>query len=132
MRNSLKIIFLFIFSLIINKASFSQTNNTVNNFSNTVNLGQFEVSEKDLGTLNWIDAMNACIALGKGWRLPDRDELNTIYMNKEKLGIFANDYYWTADQGYSFDVAWCLNFEDGKKRSFPKINKNIARAVRSI
>jgi hypothetical protein len=95
-------------------------------------LGQFEVGDKDLGAMNWLDARKACMEIGKGWRLPTREELNLIYFNKNKMGVFVKDNYWTDEEGYSFDVAWCQNFDTGDQNSFPKINKNQTRPVRSI
>jgi hypothetical protein len=94
--------------------------------------GQFEVGDKDLGTMNWLDARKACMEVGKGWRLPTKEELNLIYFNKNKMGVFVKDNYWSDDEGYSFDVAWCQNFDTGEQNSFPKINKNQTRPVRSI
>ena len=94
--------------------------------------GQFEVGDKDLGTMNWLDARKACMEIGKGWRLPTKEELNLIYFNKNKMGVFVKDNYWTDEEGYSFDVAWCQNFDTGEQNSFPKINKNQTRPVRSI
>ena len=42
--------------------------------------------------MNWHDANKACNALGKGWRLPTKDELNTLYQNKDfKLNIGLMD-----------------------------------------
>lgn len=98
----------------------------------TTSQGQFEVGDKDLGTMNWLDARKACMELGKGWRLPTKEELNLIYFNKNKMGVFVKDNYWTDEEGYSFDVAWCQNFDTGEQNSFPKINKNQTRPVRSI
>jgi len=94
--------------------------------------GQFEVGDKDLGTMNWLDARKACMEIGKGWRLPTKEELNLIYFNINKMGVFVKDNYWTDEEGYSFDVAWCQNFDTGEQNSFPKINKNQTRPVRSI
>jgi len=64
--------------------------------------------------------------------IPTKEELNLIYFNKNKMGVFVKDNYWTDEEGYSFDVAWCQNFDTGDQNSFPKINKNQTRPVRSI
>jgi hypothetical protein len=50
-----------------------------------------------------------------GWRLPDKDELNLMYVNlkEQGLGGFANDVYWSATElGGGYGV-WTQNFRDG-------------------
>jgi hypothetical protein len=47
--------------------------------------GNLEISD-DLGFMNWHEAVEVCKKLGKGWRLPTKDELNFLYENKEEIG----------------------------------------------
>ena len=42
--------------------------------------------------------MKACAALGGGWRLPTKDELNILYENKDKIGGFASNNYWSSTE----------------------------------
>ena len=58
----------------------------------------FEVYPTDLGEMTWDKAKKACANLGDGWRLPTKDELNLIYENKNVVGGFANDYYWSSTE----------------------------------
>jgi hypothetical protein len=59
-----------------------------------------------LGYMNWQEAINACKALGNGWRLPTKDELNVVYKNKDKFGDFnfiislkyTNKYFWSSTE----------------------------------
>jgi hypothetical protein len=54
-----------------------------------------EVAQYDFPEeMNWDDANKACNELGKGWRLPTKDELNTLYQNKDFIGGFFNTSYW--------------------------------------
>ena len=54
-----------------------------------------EVAQYDFPEeMNWDEANKACNALGKGWRLPTKDELNTLYQNKDFIGGFFNTSYW--------------------------------------
>jgi len=135
MKKSL-LLFITICLLMANNSDASLFQYPIPKYSPTIiyktSQGQFEVGEKDLGTMNWLDARKACMELGKGWRLPTKEELNLIYFNKNKMGVFVKDNYWTDEEGYSFDVAWCQNFDTGEQNSFPKINKNQTRPVRSI
>ena len=45
--------------------------------------------------MNWHDAVKAYTDLGNGWRLPTKYELNLMYLNKDKIGDFNEDYYWS-------------------------------------
>ena len=65
----------------------------------TVKIGNLEVMTEDLeGKMTWEDAMKACADLGDGWRLPTKDELNTLYQNKDKIGGFADYGYWSSTE----------------------------------
>ena len=70
-----------------------------------------EVSH-NLGSMNWYDAKIACQKLGLGWRLPTKDELNMLYENKEEIGGFADNSYWSSTEFINF-LAWVHNFGSG-------------------
>ncbi len=97
----------------------------------TIKIGNLEVMTEDLGDMNWDEAKKACKNLGDGWRLPTKDELNLLYENKEKIGGFATDYYWSCTDG-SYD-AWVQDFGNGGRldNSF-KANTKYVRAVRAF
>jgi hypothetical protein len=46
--------------------------------------------------MKWEDAMIECEKLGKGWRLPTIHELNLMYLNKDHIGNFNEDTYWSS------------------------------------
>ena len=50
--------------------------------------------------MNWEDAKKACEALGEGWRLPSKDELNSMY---DDALIFRNNEYNTNDNFKGFN-----------------------------
>jgi len=56
----------------------------------------FYVSTNDI-TDNWSDAKDYCESLGNGWKLPTMSQLKIIYQNKEAIGGFVDDSYWTSD-----------------------------------
>ena len=89
----------------------------------TVKIG-IEVMTEDLGKMNWYEAVKACAALGDGWRLPTQDELNILYENKDKIGGFADNFYWSSTENDS-DFAWAAYF------SF-KYTTSYVRAVRAF
>ena len=97
----------------------------------TIKIGALEIITNDLAVMNWDDAMKAtpcryfytfanayrndsCVGgdLEDGWRLPTKGELNLLYENKEKIGGFANYWYWgSAEVGSVQPVE--LNMDDG-------------------
>lgn len=91
-----------------------------------------EVMTKDLGERNWGDAKIACENFGDGWRLPTNEELSLMYINKDKIGGFTKNYYWSSTE-YENYHAWVFSFNDGIV--FGNFNKDFSfyvRAVRAI
>ena len=91
--------------------------------------------------LNWVNASKACRALGNGWRLPTKAELNVLYKNRKKIGGFADTFYWSSTElenengskGYVYK-AWSQNLYNGYS-SYPVFSKeelHKLRAVRSL
>ncbi len=68
------------------------------------------------GDYNWNDAIVACGKLKANgfsdWRLPKKDELQRLYLNKAALGGFVVNLYWSSTE-YSAGNAWCQYFGDG-------------------
>jgi len=69
------------------------------------------------------------------WYLPSKEELNKLRMNRDGIGGFADDYYWSSSE-YSVDgvLAWYQNFHIGADQG--AINKGIrtfnVRAIRAF
>ncbi len=102
-----------------------------------IKIGNLEVAQNDFPkTMNWNDANSACEGLGNGWRLPTKDELNLMYLNKDKIGGFADDLYWSSTVSLK-SLAWGQFFYRGGTSSFNKDDPNkyvtaYVRAVRSL
>ena len=81
--------------------------------------------------MNWDDAKKSCASLGKGWRLPDKDELDILYQYKGVIGGFVNDEYWSStEKGTPF--AFYQNFKnDWKNTNFKHFTKHV-RAVKDL
>ena len=95
----------------------------------SIKIGNLEVAQNDFpNTMNWEDAKKACENLGRGWRLPTKEELNTLYLNKDKIGGFADLYYWSSTENANLN-AWDQDFVIGFQVS---LNKNATNAVRAI
>ena len=98
----------------------------------SIKIGNLEVMTVDLGMMNWEDAKKACADLGDGWRLPTKDELNILYENKNKIGGFAFDYYWSSTE-VGDDSAWRQDFFDGfQSFGYKNYSNFYVRAVRAF
>lgn len=107
----------------------------------TIKLGNLEIAQFDFpNLLDWNEAINACTELGDGWRLPSKDELIIMYKNKNKIGGFAENSYWTLskDDG-NYDMqdeaeksAYSLNMPNGITTPQYKCYVFYARAIRSL
>jgi len=90
---------------------------------------KFEVYPEDLGEFTWNDAKEACAALGEGWRLPTREELHLMWLNKDDS--FAAATYWSSSENNN-DYAWTQSFVNGTQDYDYKSNAYYVRAVRDI
>ena len=88
-----------------------------------------EVSD-NLGRMTWREAKIACKKLGIGWRLPTKDELDMLYENREEIGGFAFNYYWSSTEYGSFN-AWLQSFPNGFQDYFNEVSYFYVRAVRA-
>ena len=116
---------------IIGKPIFISTNSSV--------VQNFEVAQFDFTyKANWADAIDSCLNLGDGLRLPTKDQLNYIFKNKNKIGGFAEAaYYWSSTE-YDEDNAWEQDFTNGEQSITDKVYDGESgystyfRAVRSF
>ncbi len=91
-----------------------------------------EVAQYDFPEeMTWEDALDACNKLGEGWRVPNRDELNTLYQNMDKIGGCAKDSYWSSTEDV-YSSAWVQFFDDGTQLITNKYGTAYVRAVRAF
>lgn len=91
----------------------------------------FLVHPTELGEMPWEEAKKACASLGEGWRLPTRVELLLMYENKNVVGGFANNSYWSSTE-YDSNFAWRQNFSNGNQFNGNKNFNYYVRAVKTI
>jgi hypothetical protein len=110
-----------------------------------IKIGDLLVAQNDMPfEMNFDKANIACNELGKGWRLPTFTELLLMYKNKDKIGGFMGDVYWSSSHFLTTDQfttgrLWIINFFDNIERVSDKNYnewsrwnlKNHVRAVRS-
>jgi hypothetical protein len=78
-----------------------------------VKIGNLLVAENAFpDEMNWVDAKKACVSLGKGWRLPNKKELDMLYINRFDIGGFMRQFYWTSTGKNNMD-AWKQSFNNG-------------------
>ena len=100
-----------------------------------IQVGNLLVAQHDFpNQMKRTDAKKACASLGPGWRLPTKDELDILDQNKDKVGGFASDGYWSSLGEFGAVSAWhqnffyglLLEFFEGKRPTFS------VRAVRDV
>lgn len=90
-------------------------------------IAEFDFPKK----MNWDDAKKACQDLGNGWKLPNKNELNILYKNKDKIGGFELNCYFSSTEAGYID-AWNQNFYNGSKNNGYKSDCYNVRAIRSF
>ena len=95
MKTLLFIPFLFMCSMVIGQSS-KQIIGTPKIIVTPT--GRLEVAQNDFlpMNMNYNDAVKACKALGSGWRLPSKDELHSLFINKDFIGGFERVHYWSS------------------------------------
>jgi hypothetical protein len=73
-------------------------------------------------------AARACVALGSGWYLPARYELNLLYLNRATIGGFSTSSYWSSYEWYS-EGTYDQSFNTG---AMAYVVKNLALYVRCV
>jgi len=136
MKSLLLIPLLFVCSIVIGQSK--------KIIGKPIRIGNIEVAQNDLGYLvDWEAAKAACSSLGKGWRLPTKDELNLLYTNRLFIGGFGEGLYWSSTNGTSgFDLdgnemvkyyAWVKSLDDGFEMEIFKTYGEVnVRAVRNL
>ena len=101
-----------------------------------VQVAQNDFPEK----MNWEEASRACNALGSGWRLPTKEELEAMYeqLHEKGQGNFNSGSFWNREafywSGTEFDgnLAWFFHFYYRGANSRGKRDAGYVRAVRAF
>jgi hypothetical protein len=67
------------------------------------------------------------------WYLPSKEELNLLYTNKDAIGGFIDDAYWSStENAQNGNTAWAQRFYSGEQGAAWKTATYKVRAVRSF
>lgn len=92
------------------------------------------VQLEDLGCVNWSSAKTLCesstVADYNDWRLPTKEELSTLYTNRQLIGGFTTKRYWSSSLSNSY--SYYVDFADGTIGYTNSSNQYYVRAVRTI
>jgi hypothetical protein len=87
-----------------------------------------EVYPYDLGIMSWQESIESCKKLGNGWRLPTRNELNLMFIQKDNSFSFTNSY-WSSTEGDDQTI-WVQQFFYGSQMLFDKNRRCNIRPVK--
>jgi hypothetical protein len=65
------------------------------------------------------------------WYLPSKDELNKLYANKNALGGFTANAYWSSSESDA-NQAWCQFFNNGNQYKNSKSYTYYVRCIRAF
>ncbi len=82
--------------------------------------------------MTWDEANEYCASLGGGWRLPTKEELNEMYLNKDEIGEFGENWLWSSSQSSIGNYAWNQNFSNSNQGSNYKSLSSSVRACRAF
>jgi hypothetical protein len=94
-------------------------------------------SKHDVGSdTTWEKAVKQCKQYKNGgfsdWRLPNKGELDKLYISKSVIGGFKDrHYYWSSTESDKND-AWDQSFRNGAQSLGYKLDNNYVRAVRTF
>jgi len=102
-------------------------------YSQTVPHGLIAANRDLSGTFDWKEAKAACERLDdngfKDWHLPNRDELNKLFLKKNVIGGFTDTDYWSSSV-YDIQNAYSQHFFDGYNDFTSTRDRLRVRAVR--
>ena len=77
------------------------------------------------------DAVKLVNTLGTGWRLPTKQELDSLYSQKTVVGGFVDSFYWSSS-GSGSGFAWFQYFGSGVQDHGSEYSTHRVRAVRAF
>ena len=117
----------------LEQAKIDEKNARIKTIGIPIKIFNFEVAENDFPggqKMTWEEAKKACESLGDGWRLPTKDELNILYLNKASFNGIVDNTYWSSTK--DGNLALVVSFIDGKSVSSGSSFGWVVRAIRTM
>lgn len=96
-------------------------------------------SKTELGKAKMEDAKVICLNYENDgfsdWRLPDKDELQLIYLmlHENLIGNFEDKYFWSSSESENLqNNSWAQNFADGRQSTDNNHHKLLFLAIRDF
>jgi hypothetical protein len=89
--------------------------------TNPITGKSFSVALNDFpNEMTYNEAASSCKDLGRGWRLPSKEELSIIFANRESIGNFKNVKYQPDSSGsyYNQDHSWYISSSNVDKSAW--------------
>ena len=99
--------------------------------SDSVIVAPMPLSKNAGSSIQQINAGVNCVAQNRDSRVPNRDELASMFYNRKLLGIY-NGYYWSSSviSAGSYGDAWFQKFEVGYRAPLIKVNTTSVRCIK--
>ena len=109
-----------LFEEFVNEGGLFTADNVI---GKTVKIGNLEVAEYDLtemygSDLTLVKANSFVKKLGKGWRVPTRDELTEMYKNVNTLPNIKKNAFYMSSETFGSKAVWVQSFGTGKQEYF--------------
>jgi hypothetical protein len=107
--------------------------NTDDIIGTPVKIDNLEVTQNDFQKeINWFESNDITIKLGDGWRLPNKEELNLLFTNKDKIGGFKSKAYWSSSLVSKNGKALVKYFDNGSELDFSISMNAFSRFIRVV
>jgi hypothetical protein len=98
-----------------------------------IRIGNIEIAQYDFQKeINWFESNDITIELGDGWRLPNKQELNLLFTNKDKIGGFKSKAYWSSSLVSKNGKALVKYFDNGSELDFSISMNAFSRFIRVV
>ena len=82
-------------------------------FTDSVVVAPFVVSGKVKDNVDYVTALDYCTSIEQDYRLPNIDELTSIFINQELMNIYDR-FFWSGTV-YNSDSSWMHSLNIGRR-----------------
>ena len=117
-------------ALLTNKLGDTLSDGSIIFYINTLlNYGLAAQPKDEKERVIWQEAKLLASAHGEGWHLPTKEELALLYDQRDVVGGFVSNLYWSATEYDYIYAAWSQRFSNGKPSCTNKTQICLVRSV---